>query len=269
MINENARKLGEFIKELRKEKKVSGKELASYVGYSQSYLSAIENNNNNNVPNKKVLSKIAEALSQIGYEFNDIENQLFIIAGYPPIKSDTLNLGYSMAHDYNKKLGYFDNLSNEMLSKPYLDLNYLLTNDFELKFTMDHNGKKYRISLNEKQKSFINNLIKEMLVLSDVQNEINSIESKQKKIDEFKPLQFNIGVKIEALKNDLKILYELQKDFNKDHFRKILNENIKSIETNHINSYSLNDLENVISLITKEIEKLNKETLEIDNKIDN
>ena len=181
MINENAQKLGEYIKKLRKDKKISAKELAGYVGYSQSYLSAIENNNNNNVPSKKVLNRIAEALWHIGYDSVEVKNQLYTIAGY---KIDSEIMDDKFFISYNNEIGAYDNLSDKVLEKPYLDLNYLLENDFALKYNYKNNGIVFHVDLEKKHKKLINEIIKNILDYEDIEETYNSMMVEYQEINE-------------------------------------------------------------------------------------
>lgn len=53
--------IGEQIKTLRKQKKLTSKELATMIGVTPAYLSMLEKNKRNN-PTKEILQKIADAL---------------------------------------------------------------------------------------------------------------------------------------------------------------------------------------------------------------
>ncbi|KAA1039489.1 helix-turn-helix transcriptional regulator [Macrococcus equipercicus] len=266
MINEEARQLGDYIKKLRKNKKVTAKELGSYVGYSQSYISAIENNNNNNVPSKKVLNRLATALRHIGYDHADVEEKLYSIAGYPSRRH--------IAHDddfkisYSKYLGAYDNLSNVPLEKPYLDLFYVLDNKFDLKFQYKNNGFDEYVELNDKHKSFIKNMITQLLFMEDIEENIKIGYEKaleeQAKINHIEVYYDEIAQKLDRLRNDLRVLNDLRKNFSEENFKYEYDNTLQVLsmeleEHEEELDFSKETLLNAIEFISSEIARLTDE----------
>ena len=61
----------DIIRQLRKEKRLSQKKLASIVGMDRGYLSAIENGKN--IPSFKLLMKIADALDVTIFDLKGLD----------------------------------------------------------------------------------------------------------------------------------------------------------------------------------------------------
>lgn len=265
MINQRAKQLGEYIKKLRKEKKVTAKELGSYVGYSQSYISALENNNNNNVPSKKVLERLTTALWNIGYDYNEVKSQLFEICGYPSPNLITNEVNFK--DGYLKYLGAYDNLSDTPLDKPYLDISYLLNNNFDLRFQYKNHDFDEHVSLNEKHKHFIYTMITQLLYTEGIEDQIikereKYDEENQKVIEEMKPYQI-LEDKLDNLRHDLRILNKVKKNFSEESFEKEY-ENLRVLkfatnETDPEETFTMNNLMLGIELLGKEIEETTKE----------
>lgn len=264
MINETAKQLGEYIKKLRKDKKVTAKELGSYVGYSQSYISALENNNNNNVPSKKVLDRLATAFWHIGYSSKEVEKKLYEIAGYPP-KFDFLDKNDSLIMDMSKYVGSYDNISNQVLEKPYLSLSYLLENDFDLKFNYRNNGQDHMVTLENKHKVFIKNMISQMLLVDNIKEKIEKemeeiLLENQKFTNENYPYR-KLEEKIEKLQLDLRILHDIKRNFSEENFEYKYNNAIQvftmTLEENEKElDFSKENLLKAIDYVTKEITNL-------------
>ncbi|GGB09791.1 XRE family transcriptional regulator [Macrococcus hajekii] len=261
MINKEAEKLGEYIKKLRKDKKVTAKELAGYVGYSQSYISAIENNNNNNVPSKRVLIRLAEALKCIGYDYKETLNTLYKICGYPD-EFESWNKNF--INQLNKLRGMYDNLSNETLNKPYLNIEYLLTSKLDLVFSYKKNDYDHYVNLTEKQKRYILTMITEMLYLTGVEEkidgEINQAIEENNKINNEMLVDINISEKISKLRKHLEILNTLNKNFSEENFRFEYNTNLYLLNFGEIEkiNFDKKTLEEAITLVSSEIQKLTK-----------
>jgi len=69
MVNEDLSKMAQFISELRKEKKLTQKELAERIGTKQSAISRLENGTYN--PSIVFLNKVALALGkEVEIKFN-------------------------------------------------------------------------------------------------------------------------------------------------------------------------------------------------------
>ncbi|WP_144781781.1 helix-turn-helix domain-containing protein [Macrococcoides caseolyticum] len=262
MINQRAEQLGEYIKKLRKDKKVTAKELAGYVGYSQSYISAIENNNNNNVPSKRVLTRLAEALKYIGYDYKETLNTLYEICGYPDVFD---SWDKTLINELNKLQGMHDNLTNETLNKPYLNLEYLLTSKLDLVFNYKKNEYDHNVFLTDKQKKFINTMITEMLYLNGVEDkideEINITLEENEKINNEMLADITISEKISKLRKHLEILNNLKKNFSEEKFKYEYNTNLYLLNYDGIDKikFDKKTLQEAINTVTSEIQKLTKE----------
>ncbi|MDJ1153040.1 helix-turn-helix transcriptional regulator [Macrococcus caseolyticus] len=271
MVNKKAEKLGEYIKKLRKDKNITAKELGSYVGYSQSYISALENNNNNNVPSRKVLNRLATAFGHIGYNSIEIEAQLYKIAGYPP-RHVNLN-GEAINVHFNKYIGAYDNISQKPLEKPYLDLSYLLNNEFNLRFQYKNNGYDEYVDVSEKQKIFINNMITQVLLLDNIEQQIETQQSERLKEETKYNSLYNtlnsLETRLEWLQLDLRTLNRLKKDFSTEKFKyeynnslQVLNMELEDKEEEL--DFSKESLLRAIDFVTKEITRLTNEYDKLD-----
>ena len=181
MVNKKAQDLGRYIKMMRNEKKVSAKVFGELIGYSQSYISALENNHNNNVPNETVLKRLAKGFSEIGYSENEVLKEMYAIVG--SLNDQELYRTYEKEffYDWKEQNGEYDNVDDIFLNKPYLNLEYLLKSDLNLKFehtyerkvpsengeikTVRGNG---TFTLTREQKAFLYNTIKNMIELAEV-----------------------------------------------------------------------------------------------------
>lgn len=273
MIDEKAKQLGNYIKKLRKEKNITAKEFGGYVGYSQSYISALENNNNNNVPSKKVLRRLATAFGHIGYNSLEIEEQLFNIAGYEISKFnsfDNLNI------ELDKYIGAYDNLSKTTLDKPYLDLSYLLNNNFDLRFQYKYKDDDHYVSITEEQKQFIYDMVTRLLKLEGIEKQIEEeieklMEENDKISKEMYPFQV-LEEKIERLQLDLRILNDIKRNFSEENFEYEYNNSIqvlKMIPNDNEDKidFSKESLLKAIKYVSEQIEKLTNEYDELDKKI--
>lgn len=82
---ERRRKVADKLKRLRLEapkEKISAREFGDRIGYSQSYISALENNQKSTIPSKEVLNKFSSVYAELGYNHAEVLNELFVLAGY-------------------------------------------------------------------------------------------------------------------------------------------------------------------------------------------
>lgn len=270
MINEKSEQLGKYIRKLRKEKNISAKELGSYVGYSQSYISALETNKNNNIPSKKVINRLADAFHYIGYRSREIEKEMYKICGYP-VRFSEFDNGEFM-EGYSKYIGSYDNLSNEILNKPYLDLDYLLKNDFNLKFTYKYDNAESIVNITKEQKDFIHNMINSLLKVSGIEetikNEREKEEEESNRISKEMQVFQIIEEKRDRLAHDLKALNKLKSNFSEESFEYTYDFVLKCLtidtEDDTPIKFDKDTLEKSISFLTKEIETLRKEYDKLD-----
>lgn len=264
-----SKKIGEYIKRLRKESKVSARELGSFVGYSQSYISALENNVNKNTPSKQVLDKIASALSAIGYNHFRVRDELYERAGYAiPSKEYDDNIKEA----YTRYSGYYDNLNQVYLDRPYLNLSYLLEEDnLEMYFNYYHNDIEHNVLLGEKEKVFINEIVKQMLIKDGIEERLESDE--QNAIDEtglFYTNNKNIIDTENALSLRRKILrglYDIKKNYSDDKFKHFYKENTLYYYLGHKDIFSSDDFnkDNLNVVIDQTV----KSIADLENEIDN
>ena len=89
--------LGEYIKKLRKERRVTQRELAAKVGVDFTYISKIENNQLKNSPSEKAIIEIAKALNA------DIDKLILMAKKVPKTVRETI-AGDPLAAEFLRKV---------------------------------------------------------------------------------------------------------------------------------------------------------------------
>lgn len=250
MDSKKSEKLGQYIKEKRVNKKVTGKAFGELVGYSQSYISALENNRNKNIPNRNVLYNIATALNLIGYDFDTTLAELHAIAGYNSNSFVSEEQEKEMIHEFNKLRGMYDNVHNVKINYPYMNLSYLLENDFELYYDFYHNDLKHTIKINESQKHFLNKIIEILLIKDGVEDDIQTMIDENTEITHKTNIEIHLANEIDEARNIYNELQSLKENFNNEEFKSIMekyNPNFK----HEIEYYTYDRLEHFLR-VTKE-----------------
>lgn len=140
--------LGEYINRIRKEKDITLKELSGTIGYSEAYISMVENGKKNN-PSYEFLSSVAKGMAITDRdERTEIHNKLMSLAGYKDFQ-DELSPVQKAIHEYFEgvKKNYIDG-STMLLSFAGFDL-HEIDNDTFILFRTDGTGNTIRISKEE------------------------------------------------------------------------------------------------------------------------
>ena len=222
MDSKKSEKLGQYIKEKRVNKKVTGKEFGELVGYSQSYISALENNRNKNIPNRNVLYNIATALSLIGYDFDTTLAELHAIAGYNTNSFVSEEQEKEMIQEFNKLRGMYDNVHNVKVKYPYMKLSYLLEKDFELYYDFEIDGTSHTLKLNKSQKQFLDKVIENLLIKDGAIEDIRKMRDESIETAHKTEIEIHLANEIDEARNIHNELRALKENFNSDTFKSIM-----------------------------------------------
>lgn len=152
--------LGEYIRRIRSEKKITLKELSATIGYSEAYISMVENEKKNN-PSYEFLSSVAKGMAITdGDERTKIHGKLMELAGYSEI--NYIDSFYELFSNSTPSLNLFNSVTNGVSFQKQLDFP---VNDLYFHLTDENNKKMYKsIILNDNDRKYINSMI-EMYLL--------------------------------------------------------------------------------------------------------
>lgn len=157
MSSEN---IGEYIKRIRNEKDITLKTLSATIGYSEAYISMVENGKKNN-PSYEFLSNVAKGMAITdGDERTKIHGKLLELAGYSEI--NYVDSFYELFSNSTPSLNLFNSVANGVEFQKQLDFP---VNDLYFHLTDENNKKMYKsIILNDNDRKYINSMI-EMYLL--------------------------------------------------------------------------------------------------------
>lgn len=208
---ETSKKIGNLLKEARKERKISANRLVGKIKYSQSHISGIENGSKL-IPSKSFISKYLRAItndnfSEVNYyinQINELANGEIELATYIDESTSLMDAFVNNFESDSSKLNTFiEELQNGDNKKDYY--NFPIN---DLKFHLiDMNNQKYfnkvLLSADDREhiKEYIENYIE--LKYKIYLNQINDLYSKNK-LDEksYKQEYYQIDRILKAIKGD-------------------------------------------------------------------
>ncbi|MGW9991285.1 transcriptional regulator with XRE-family HTH domain [Staphylococcus hominis] len=208
---ETSKKIGNLLKEARKERKISANKLVGKIKYSQSHISGIENGSKL-IPSKSFISKYLRAItndnfSEVNYyinQINELANGEIELATYIDESTSLMDAFVNNFESDSSKLNTFvEELQNGDNKKDYY--NFPIN---DLKFHLiDMNNQKYfnkvLLSADDREhiKEYIENYIE--LKYKIYLNQINDLYSKNK-LDEksYKQEYYQIDRILKAIKGD-------------------------------------------------------------------
>lgn len=198
-------KLGEFIKELRKNNNMTVRDIADQTGISKSYLYNLEKGNQN-APRTDVIIKLAKVFSSNGVSEESIVKSLVSrIEKYSEEEKESILESVKKDPLYNyhfKSIGEFKYIKSD-LSK------ILDTRDVyqELKYTINlNNNKSYTISLGDNIRQHIKSVVDEIVKM----HIYNNPEVLKNNKDSNQEIDWNIST------NKLKIIEDKEANMNVD-----------------------------------------------------
>ncbi|UBH15019.1 helix-turn-helix domain-containing protein [Macrococcus armenti] len=228
------KKLGSYLKNLRKEKNVTATKLAKDIEYTQGHVSGIENGTKT-LPNNEFLNKYLNALVRDNSEFNKHVDEIESITN-SLIKLNKKKVQKTRSKDNVYVTGFTNSegiYKEEYSSVPVNNIAFQLTDDFNTKYFGD-----YALSLSEKRHLFeytyeylksdkINSIQMLNLQISDLESELKKvlIQSKvvktkgtererelyENKISFFNDLIISYRVREKKIKDELS---KIQKEYN-------------------------------------------------------
>lgn len=208
---ETSKKIGNLLKEARKERKISANKLVGKIKYSQSHISGIENGSKL-IPSKSFISKYLRAItndnfSEVNYyinEINEIASGEIELATYIDESTSLMDAFVNNFESDSSKLNTFvEELQNGDNKKDYY--NFPIN---DLKFHLiDMNNQKYfnKILLSADDRGHIKEYIENYIELKYkiYLNQINDLYSKNK-LDEksYKQEYYQIDRILKSIKGD-------------------------------------------------------------------
>lgn len=164
-------KIGEKLKEVRKNYKVSAKKIGEILGYSQSHISGIENGTKN-IPNKRFITNYLKFITNSNFSemnfyinnINEIANGEIQLATYLDSSTSLLN---ATVNDYEDDSSKIDSLKYEKKNGESVNEHFdFPINDFMYHLTDSENPKYFnRIRLSTDDREHINKYIEDYIVL--------------------------------------------------------------------------------------------------------
>lgn len=160
-MNDKSIEIGEFLKNLRRNKHITASEVGKNIDYSQGYISAIENGLKK-LPSDKFFEQYLNAISDSKTEYKKYTEMLYGVSNHSiDLRDDSIEDDFQIEFNSNTKndIVWFEangDIKTNYFTFPVNDLNYHLNDNHNIKYFNN-------FELNEHDRIYISNVINSYL----------------------------------------------------------------------------------------------------------